>query len=177
VRVKFFRFFIASIFLLQGTLCPSLCRAGVYDGIGTAESAAVQPCHDMSASASSENSEPALIAGNSRLSPEDLENLKRLQENQKNQVQKNSPQNKPAQDKPVEEKKTKSPCCGDGELLITHSSARADDLGFHAVELPVQVSTVTLLSIFSTYSTVPVLAQGQYRASPDLRILYSSFLI
>ena len=177
--MKFLRLLIASIFLLQGTLCPLLCRAGIYASVASAESAAGRPCHDMLEGAfSSEKPESTRIAGNSRLSPEDLENVKQPQEKQKNQVQqKNRQQNKPAQDKPVEEKKTKSPCCDDEEMLVTHSSARVDDLGFGSVELPVHVSTITLLSVFSTYSPVTVLMQGQYRASPDLRILYSSFLI
>ncbi len=174
----YFRLFIATIFLLQGTLCPSLCRAGVYDAVANADNAAVQSCHDMSENASSvEKTESAVVADNSRLSPEDLEKLKRLQEDQKSQVKKEGQQDQPAQDKPVNEKKTKSPCCGDGEILITHSSARVDDLGFGSVDLPVHVPIVTLLPISTTVVPAPVLAQGQYRATRDLRILYSSFLI
>ncbi len=178
--MTYLRLFIASVFLLQGIVCPSLCSAGLL-----ADATATQsqpPCHDMlDQVSSSDSAESVVIAGNSRLSPEDLENIDRLnkkQKNQKNQAQKINAPKKPAQENPVEEKKAKPPCCDDDdEMLITHTSVRVDGLMAEPVDLYVESPVVVMVPVFSTGLCLPPPMQTPNRASPDLRILYSSFLI
>jgi len=128
-------------------------------------------------SSSSDSAESVVIAGNSRLLPEDLENIDRLKEKQKNQAQKINSPKKPAQENPVEEKKAKPPCCDDDEMLITHTSVRVDGLMAEPIDLYIELPAVVMQPVFSTGSTLPARMQTPDRASPDLRILYSSFLI
>jgi hypothetical protein len=136
--VKTLRLFIASVFLMQGTLCPSLCRAGFMSA--PAEDA---PCHEMLDS--------EVVTGGSA--------------------------GQFLADESADEKKSKSSCCGDEEALLAQSGVRSDGLALDAFELPLLIFVPSSYNILSKRDPPVPLVFDQHRSSPDLQILYSSFLI
>lgn len=171
--MKTLRLFIASVFLMQGTLCPSLC----WDGFMSAP-AEDAPCHEMlDSGVVTGGSAGQLLAGNTNGSAEESGKADSGDSKLDIPNQKINEPNKSSGDEPTNEKKSKSSCCGDEEALLAQSSVWSDGLAFDGFELPL---LVFLPSVYNTLSTrdppVPLVADP-HRSSPDLRILYSSFLI